>query len=150
VSDVRIAPASWQDDRAREAMIEIRRVVFVVEQQVPIDIELDGCDPDCRHLLASDADGTPIGTARMVESGHIGRIAVVAAWRKRGVGSRLVDAMIDLARTAGLGSVDLDSQTHAIGFYEKLGFRAQGDEFMEAGIPHQNMYRSLLDKEAAP
>ncbi len=124
-------------------MIGIRREVFVVEQQVPIDIELDGADPDCGHLLAFDPDGRPIGTARMQASGHIGRIAVVKVWRKRGVGARLVEALVAVAREAGLASVDLDSQVHAVGFYEKLGFEARGDVFMEAGIPHQNMVRRL-------
>ena len=145
MSDVRIEQASWVNEVEREAMIGIRREVFVVEQEVPIEIELDGADPDCRHLLAFDPGGRPIGTARMQANGHIGRIAVVEVWRKRGVGARLVEAMVDGARDLGLASVDLDSQVHAIGFYEKLGFEARGDVFMEAGIPHQNMARRLAD-----
>lgn len=140
---VRIEPASWQREAEREAMIAIRHEVFVGEQRVPIEIELDGVDPACRHLLAFDAEGRAIGTARMTSTGHIGRIAVVASWRKRGVGARLVETMIELARETGLASVDLDSQVHAVGFYEKLGFQSRGDEFMEAGIPHQNMARRL-------
>jgi predicted GNAT family N-acyltransferase len=136
----RILQTSWRNGTERESMIAIRRAVFVVEQGVPIDIELDGSDSDCRHLLAFDPVGTAIGTARMSSTGHIGRIAVVARWRTRGVGSQLVEAMIGQAREAGLESVDLDSQVQAIGFYEKLGFEARGDEFMEAGIAHQNMY----------
>lgn len=143
MSAVGIIEASWCQETERELMIGIRREVFVVEQDVPIEIELDGADPDCRHLLALDPDGRAIGTARMQASGHIGRIAVVADWRKRRVGSRLVEAMIERARAAGLESVDLDSQVHALGFYEKLGFGARGDVFMEAGIPHQNMVKRL-------
>lgn len=143
MSDVGIIEASWCQETGRELMIGIRREVFVVEQDVPIEIELDGADPDCRHLLAFDPHGRAIGTARMQASGHIGRIAVVADWRKRRVGSRLVEAMIERARAAGLESVDLDSQVHALGFYEKLGFGARGDVFMEAGIPHQNMVKRL-------
>ena len=126
-------------------MIGIRHEVFVVEQEVPIDIELDGADPDCRHLLAFDPAACPIGTARMQANGHIGRIAVLEVWRQRGVGARLVEVLIEAAREAGLASVDLDSQVHAIGFYEKRGFEARGDVFMEAGIPHQNMLRRLAD-----
>ena len=141
---VDIVEASWAQESERERMIGIRRDVFVLEQNVPLDIELDGADSDCRHLLALDPGGRAIGTARMQASGHIGRIAVVADWRGRGVGSRLVEAMIDRAREGGLASVDLDSQVHALGFYEKLGFAAQGDVFMEAGIPHQNMLLRLL------
>ncbi len=145
MSDVRIERTSWASEVEREAMIGIRREVFVVEQEVPIDIELDGADPDCRHLLAFDPDGRPIGTARMHANGHIGRIAVLEVWRKHGIGARLVEALVEAAREAGLASVDLDSQVHAIGFYEKLGFETRGDVFMEAGIPHQNMLRSLAD-----
>lgn len=136
---VHLERARWQTDEQRDAMIFIRREVFVVEQEVPIEIELDGVDPDCRHLLAYETSGRPIGTARMQASGHIGRIAVVENWRNRGVGTRLVEAMIEQARDAELRSVDLDSQTHAVGFYRKLGFEARGDVFMEAGIQHQNM-----------
>ena len=81
----------------------------------------------------------------MQANGHIGRIAVVKAWRERGVGAGLVGALVEAAREAGLASVDLDSQVHAVGFYQKLGFEAHGEVFMEAGIPHQNMRRKLAD-----
>ena len=125
-------------------MIGVRREVFVVEQEVPIELELDGADFECRHLLAFDSEGRPIGTARMQVDGHIGRIAVVKSWRRRSVGSRLVEALVESAREAGLTSVDLGSQVHALGFYRKLGFEPQGDVFMEAGIPHQAMLRRLV------
>ena len=125
-------------------MIGLRREVFVVEQEVPIELELDGADSDCRHLLAFDSEGRPIGTARMEADGHIGRIAVVKSWRRRSVGSQLVEALVESAREAGLTSVDLDSQVHALGFYQKLGFEPRGEVFMEAGIPHQTMFRCLV------
>lgn len=140
---IRIEAARWRVEDEREAMVAIRHAVFVLEQAVPIEIELDGLDPDCRHLLARDADGRAIGTARMQASGHVGRIAVLREWRGRGVGARLVEAMVERAREAGLETVDLDAQTHAIGFYEKLGFRSRGEVFLEAGIAHQNMLRPL-------
>ncbi len=130
-------------------MISIREVVFVVEQGVPVELELDGLDPACQHVLALDSEDRPIGTARMQECGHIGRIAVLRPWRKRGVGSRLLTALIQIAREAGLETVDLDSQLHAIGFYEKHGFRARGDSFLDAGIPHRNMLSSL-DESGGP
>lgn len=149
-ADVRIEPASWRRAADRRAVIAIRQTVFVEEQQVPVEIEIDGLDPDCRHLLAFDDTGEPVGTARMTGSGHIGRIAVLAEWRGRGVGARLVDAMIEIARQAGLDTVDLDSQVQAVGFYRKLGFALRGDEFMEAGIPHRNMYRSLAGAHGDP
>ena len=144
MSDVRIEQASWDNPVERDAMIGLRREVFVVEQEVPIELELDGADSECRHLLAFDSEGRPIGTARMEADGHIGRIAVVKSSRRRSVGSQLVEALVESARKAGLASVDLDSQVHALGFYQKLGFEPRGDVFMEAGIPHQAMLRRLV------
>ena len=143
MSEIRIERTSWANEVEREAMIGIRHEVFVVEQEVPVELELDAADPECRHLLAFDPDGTPIGTARMQADGHIGRIAVVRPWRKRGIGAQLVEALVAAARESGLDSVDLDSQVHATGFYQKLGFEARGDVFMDAGIPHQNMLLRL-------
>ncbi len=140
---VGIDPASWDRDDERAEITAIRRVVFSLEQGVPVDIELDGRDADSRHLLARDAAGTAIGTARMQATGHIGRIAVLRAWRGHRVGARLVESMIDIARGAGLHSVDLDAQTHALGFYVKLGFAPRGEVFLEAGIEHQNMQLTL-------
>ena len=136
-----VREASWERDSP--AMIAIREAVFVVEQGVPVEIEIDGRDPACAHVLALDHESRSIGTARMLPSGHIGRIAVVREWRERGVGSLLVAALLEQARRSGLSEVDLDSQTHAIGFYEKLGFEVRGEEFMEAGIAHQNMVLRL-------
>jgi predicted GNAT family N-acyltransferase len=125
-------------------MSAIRMQVFVDEQDVPAEEELDGRDTACLHVLARDAEGAAIGTARMQRGGHIGRIAVSKPWRKRGVGSRLVAELLEVAREDGLASVDLDSQLQAIGFYERLGFVAGGGVFMDAGIPHRNMVLPLL------
>ena len=140
---VQVVDARWDRDEDREALVAIREAVFIVEQEVPAPLEMDGADPACRHLLARLEDGTPVGTARMRDDGHIGRIAVLADWRGRGFGARLVEEMVERARRAGIAAVDLDSQTHAIPFYEKLGFESRGGVFMEAGIPHQNMVRRL-------
>ena len=106
-----------------------QETVFVVEQGVPLELELDGLDPTCHHVLALDAAGRSVGTARMQPCGHIGRIAVLRPWRNRGVGSRLLAELLEVARRAGLESVELDAQVHAISFYEKHGFeRAPADE----------------------
>ena len=140
---MRIERANWSSSVERDAMIAIRHEVFVVEQEVPIALELDGADSECLHLLALDSEGRAIGTARMQPDGHIGRIAVVEPWRRRGVGSRLVEVLVESAREAGLTSVDLDAQVHALGFYQKLGFEPRGDVFMEAGISHQTMLLPL-------
>ncbi len=140
---LRIVPARWDVAAEREAMTAIRHEVFVLEQNVPVELELDGHDPHCRHWLVFDAANRPIATARMRGDGHVGRIAVVTEWRKRGVGARLVEAIVSDARGAGLDAVDLDAQVHAIGFYERLGFEAHGEVFLDAGIPHRRMRRRL-------
>ena len=140
-SGVRVERARWDSPRERDEMVAIRHAVFILEQGVPAHLERDADDANCVHVLAFDPRNEPIGTARMQPNGHIGRIAVVSRWRRRGVGSLLVAALIDEARRAGLSDVDLNSQIHAVGFYRKLGFTARGNEFMEAGIPHQNMVR---------
>jgi predicted GNAT family N-acyltransferase len=130
----------------------VRHAVFVVEQGVPHDLEWDGLDPDCVHALALDPLGQPIGSGRLAPGGRIGRMAVLAAWRGRGVGMRLLDALIGEARRRGLASVHLHAQVHAMPFYARSGFVAHGPEFDEAGIPHREMQLSLGDarSEAGP
>ncbi|MDI5933926.1 GNAT family N-acetyltransferase [Halomonas kalidii] len=121
---------------------EIRRAVFIEEQQVPLEEEWDGRDPDCRHFLAI-ADGRPVGTARLLPDAHIGRVAVLAEARGLGIGAALMRAAIEAARRHGHPTVALAAQTHALAFYENLGFQAFGDEFLDAGIPHRNMQLPL-------
>ncbi|WP_328716331.1 GNAT family N-acetyltransferase [Halomonas elongata] len=124
---------------------EIRRVVFIEEQQVPEDEEWDGRDDKCRHFLALDAAGKALGTARLLPDGHIGRVAVLEEARGRGVGLALMEAAIASARRRGDATVALSAQTHALAFYERLGFHAHGETFLDAGIPHRNMTLSLHD-----
>ncbi len=126
-----------------DALLAIRREVFVAEQGVPEAIEIDGVDGRCVHVLASQGD-LPVGTGRMQADGHIGRIAVRKPFRGLGVGTRMVRALIAEARRRGLASVYLGSQIHAQGFYEELGFVAYGEAFMEAGIPHIMMRLALV------
>ncbi len=125
-----------------EAASEIRRRVFIEEQRVPQEEEWDGRDPDCRHFLALH-DGTPLGTARLLPDAHIGRVAVLAKARGLGIGTALMRAAIEAARRDGHARVELAAQTHALAFYEPLGFVAFGDEFLDAGIPHRNMRLAL-------
>ncbi|QFU00939.1 putative N-acetyltransferase YjcF [Halomonas sp. THAF5a] len=127
-----------------DAATEIRRVVFVEEQRVPVEEEWDGRDGDCRHFLAV-LDGRPIGTARLLPDAHIGRVAVLDEARGLGVGVALMRAAIEAARRDGHPRVELAAQTHALAFYERLGFEATGDEFLDAGIAHRNMHLSLLE-----
>ncbi|MFE7777448.1 GNAT family N-acetyltransferase [Streptomyces sp. NPDC057445] len=133
----------------REACFGVRKEVFVVEQGVPAEIEYDVHDADAVHLLAVGPEG-PLGTARLLTgllpdpaSGSLGRLAVTRSARGLGVGAALVGAVEAAARARGLTSVDLHAQTHALGFYERLGYEAYGPEFPDAGIPHRSMRRVL-------
>lgn len=133
--------ASWRDDRA--ALAELRRQVFIVEQGVPESMEWDAADAACIHALAHDMTGLPIGTGRLLSDSHIGRMAVIPAWRRHGVGSAVLDFLIESARQRGHEAVHLNAQTHALDFYIRHGFIAHGDEFMDAGIPHRKMTLKL-------
>ncbi|MFB6982236.1 GNAT family N-acetyltransferase [Streptomyces scopuliridis] len=140
-----------------EACFAVRKEVFVVEQRVSEDIEYDGRDEKALQLLAIREDGAPLGTARLLYGpeaadrtggdptvGSLGRLAVVASARGLGIGVALVRAVEDAARERGLTVVDLHAQSHALGFYERLGYAAYGPEFQDAGIAHRSMRRTLL------
>jgi len=133
--------ADWASDE--RSLRDIRQRVFMVEQGVSADLEWDGIDQDCRHALAQDGERRPIGCARLLPDGHIGRVAVLAEWRGRGVGDALLERMIALARELGHVRVLLNAQTHALAFYARHGFVAFGPEYDDAGIPHRAMERSL-------
>lgn len=128
---------NWRDESPR--LSAVRRVVFVEEQHVPEDLEWDDADVDNVHALALAADGTPVGTGRLLPDGHIGRMAVLASHRGRGVGAALLRALIDAARDRGHEVVELAAQLQAIGFYERFGFVVHGPVFDDAGIPHRTM-----------
>ena len=128
-----------------EACRKIRIAVFVEEQHIPLAEEFDDIDGGAQHYLAL-LDGTPVGTARMYEKdgvGHIGRICVLPSARGHKVGQALVHAAIKGVTAMGLKTAQLSAQDHAIGFYEQLGFRAFGDFYDDAGIPHMDMRRDL-------
>jgi predicted GNAT family N-acyltransferase len=130
-------------DAARAEAMRVREAVFVVEQGVPVEIELDEWDPRCEHALARAPGGAVVATGRLLPDGHIGRMAVLRAWRGRGVGGELLAALIERARIRGMPRVLLNAQTHAAPFYARYGFAPSGDEFIEAGIPHVAMARDL-------
>ena len=121
----------------------VRETVFVQEQQVPIEEEWDALDPLCRHVIARDGDGTPIGTARLTPEHKIGRMAVLGPWRGRGVGDAMLAALMAEARARGWAQVSLNAQVSAQSFYARHGFVPFGERFMEAGIEHQAMRRAL-------
>lgn len=135
-----------RDERDRSAVFVIRGAVFVAEQRVPIEEEWDERDTTAEFLLAVD-EGVPVGTVRLVDQGEgvalLGRMAVLPEGRGKGTGAALVRAAEDVARELGLDKVELHAQTHALGFYERLGFTAYGEEFLDAGIPHRRMEHKL-------
>ena len=130
-------------DEARVEARRIRELVFVREQGVPLALEMDDQDAHCDHALASFADGTAVGTGRLLPDGHIGRMAVLKDWRGKGVGALLLQSLIERARQRGDASVRLNAQTYVTEFYRRFGFDVSGAEFMEAGIPHVAMQRDL-------
>jgi len=120
----------------------LRHEVFVVEQGVPVELELDECDSTAIHALALER-GIPVGTGRLLPDCHIGRMAVRATHRGRGIGAMLLNALVEQARRRGDASVMLAAQWHARGFYRVLGFEAEGEKFMDAGIEHISMRKTL-------
>ncbi len=126
-----------------EAIRRIRDTVFGLEQKVPRELDWDGNDTGCIHVLALDDSGDPIGTGRLQSDGKIGRLAVLPAWRGKSVGNKMIEALVDSAREQDLRQVYLHAQVHARPFYEKSGFREEGDEFMEASIRHTKMTRDI-------
>lgn len=122
----------------KEAISEVRNMVFIKEQHIDPEIEFDGLDDVAVHALVL-FDGKAVGTGRILDDGHIGRIAIIKEFRAKGFGSKIVLSLIDEATNKGYPRVYLGSQKHAIDFYTKLGFEPFGDEFMEAGIPHLSM-----------
>lgn len=135
----RVRLADWRRDEA--AIREIREAVFVCEQDVPADLEWDGLDPECVHALAETRVGRVVGTGRLHPSGKLGRMAVAAGWRGRGVGAAILERLIEAARGRGLEELYLHAQVQVMDFYARYGFVAEGGEFDEAGIPHRLMRR---------
>jgi predicted GNAT family N-acyltransferase len=139
---LRIRVADFRTDF--EAIHFVRETVFWLEQKIPRDLEFDDRDAVCIHLLAFDGEA-PIGTARLdLElGGKIGRVAVLAARRRAGVGAALMVHLHELARERGLARVWCNAQISALRFYERLGYEATGAPFDEAGIEHVRMQRVL-------
>lgn len=125
------------------ALRAVREAVFVREQRVPPELELDAHDPHSVHVLASDADGAPIGTGRLTPERRIGRMAVLPEWRGRGVGAAMLAALTEAARARGWSELVLHAQVGALPFYARHGYLPVGARFVEAGIQHQSMRRKL-------
>ena len=132
--------ADWTEDK--EQLSTIRRQVFIIEQQVPEELEWDEFDETATHFIAS-IDGDVVGTARLKTDGQIGRMAVLKPFRNRGIGSRLLKLAQDIAQDRHYRKLYLHAQVEAIPFYEKHGFSTEGDVFYEANIPHRGMFKDL-------
>ena len=137
---VRIVEWAHDADKLRA----VRLAVFVVEQNIPEELEWDEFDAVSVHAIAEDERGGPIGCGRLLPDGHIGRMAVISDWRGRGVGAALLVRLVELARARGDTRVLLNAQTQAMPFYARFGFAPVGAEYEEAGIPHWTMERALI------
>jgi predicted GNAT family N-acyltransferase len=136
----RIELMSWAQARAHAS--PIRFTVFVEEQSVPREIELDEQDALSIHVVVYE-DDQPVATGRLLPDGHIGRMAVLKAWRNRGIGALMLQSLIQRAKERGDREVALSAQIHAVPFYRAHGFVEEGAEYLEAGMRHQAMRRPL-------
>ena len=126
---------------------DIRRVrdqVFLIEQQIDRDDEIDDRDAICIHVVVYEAD-IPLGTGRLdvEQGGKIGRVAVLKKHRRRGIGRLVMDGLVQAAMERGLDKIWLHAQLSALPFYSQLGYQTIGEEFVEAGIPHLRMEKRL-------
>lgn len=128
---------SWEDLAVRARII--RAEVFLVEQQVPVELEWDDMDAVSLHAVALGSSGEVVGTGRLLPDGHIGRMAVRRDSRGKGVGGAILAALLTAARKRGLPEARLNAQTHAEAFYARFGFEREGEEFPDAGMPHIHM-----------
>jgi predicted GNAT family N-acyltransferase len=131
----------WHD--GEPLLRSVREAVFIREQGVPAELEWDEFDEGCRHALAISLRGEAVGCGRILPNGHIGRIAVIQQWRKQKVGTTIMEALLDYARAHDYKQVDVDAQTQALPFYRGFGFVEQGEEFIDAGLPHIKMTLQL-------
>lgn len=132
-----IQKVTWQTHAAQ--LKAVREQVFIIEQQVPVDLEWDGLDGTALHLLALNEAGEAIGCARLLGDGSIGRMAVLKPGRGLGVGSALLNAAIKYYQQHGIQPITLSAQMHAIPFYQKAGFAVCSEPYSDAGILHVDM-----------
>lgn len=149
--EYRFRLANWSSDSI--TLSKIREAVFIQEQQVPVELEWDEFDASAWHFLItknsqhSTTDGAAIATARLLPNGHFGRMAVLKDYRLKGIGAYLIQQVETFAIEQNLARLDLAAQTHANGFYQRLGYTVTGEIFMDAGIPHRNMFKILPDEQ---
>jgi len=137
----RLELGDWSTLQASAAPIRVE--VFVHEQHVPLEEEIDALDVECVHAVVFDAHGGALATGRLLPDGHIGRMAVLKAVRGQGLGSAVLQALVQKARERGFVEVLLSAQTHAEAFYVRHGFVPEGAEYLDANIPHVLMRKAL-------
>ncbi len=138
-----VSLVSWHD--GEPLLKSVRKAVFIDEQGISPELEWDGLDENCRHALVLSSQGEAIGCGRMMADGHIGRIAVLPAWRKQKVGTAIMEALMNYARAHDYPQVDVDAQAYAIPFYKTFGFDEEGEVFLDAGLPHIRMRLKLAE-----
>ena len=138
---VTISRCRWQD--SERELRRIRESVFIDEQHVPESLEWDGEDDASTHFLAKDAQGQAVGCIRLMPSGQVSRLSVLEPFRNQGIGSALLNAAEEYALSVGMNEIFLHAQTHATSFYEAAGFTVNGGIFLEADIPHRQMFKEL-------
>ncbi len=139
---MRIEEITWQSTM-QAALKAVRTQVFIIEQHVPLSIEWDEHDAEAIHLLAFDDANHAIGCARILTKGRIGRMAVLSAWRRQGVGHALLMKALEICKRLGMTQVALSSQTHAIKFYQQYGFVVTSDAYIDANIWHVDMQTQI-------
>ncbi|NOL51560.1 GNAT family N-acetyltransferase [Pelistega suis] len=142
MSDLQLVLGDWA--QLAEPASKIRFDVFVDEQKVPEEIELDEFDAVSLHAVVFDGV-EPVATGRLLPDGHIGRMAVAKVARGKGVGGLVLQALIDEGKKREFKEFVLSAQTHAMGFYAKYGFVAEGDIYLDAGIEHKDMRLVCID-----
>ncbi|MGD7045311.1 GNAT family N-acetyltransferase [Jeotgalibacillus proteolyticus] len=134
-------------EKEKEDAMSVRKQVFVTEQQVPVEEEIDQYDPSSDHFVLYD-QSSPIGAGRfrmIEEAGKIERICVLASHRGTGAGALIMQGIEAFAEKKGIGKLKLNAQSHALLFYEKLGYHITSDEFLDAGIPHKSMEKTIKE-----
>lgn len=141
ISSYYLEPANYAVDF--DDIYRVRHAVFVVEQNIPEEVEFDELDCQCHHVLARDSQGSAIGTGRLTAEGRLGRLAVLQEWRCQRVGKSILGALIERARALGLSEVTANAQVSVLKFYQKFDFNLDGEVFMAVGIPHQAVRLAL-------
>ena len=135
-----------ETQREHQSALIVRVRVFVQEQKIPVEEELDEDDLSATHAIAL-VNGSVVGTGRVLYSdlgeARIGRMAVDEAWRRRGIGGHILTALEDAARQMGIKEAVLHAQTYVKGFYASHGYVEEGEVFLEVGIEHVQMRKRL-------